>query len=185
MITEVMSDAKNRMNGAIEAFKKELLSIRTGRASASMLDDIMVEMYGSNLPINQLATVSTPDPRVIVIQPWDKSSLSAIEKAVQAANIGITPSNDGKVIRLPIPSLTEERRKQLAKDAHKRAEESRISVRNVRRDAKTLIEDLEKESEISKDDAHRATEELQKLTDSFISKIDGLTAAKEKEIMEF
>ncbi|HBW47846.1 TPA: ribosome recycling factor [bacterium] len=185
MITEVMSDAKNRMNGAIEAFKKELLSIRTGRASASMLDDIMVEMYGSNLPINQLATVSTPDPRLIVIQPWDKSSLSAIEKAVQAANIGITPSNDGKVIRLPIPSLTEERRKQLAKDAHKRAEESRISVRNVRRDAKTLIEDLEKESEISKDDAHRATEELQKLTDSFISKIDGLTAAKEKEIMEF
>jgi len=185
MITEVMSDAKNRMNVAIEAFKKELLSIRTGRASASMLDDIMVEMYGSNLPINQLATVSTPDPRLIVIQPWDKSSLSAIEKAVQAANIGITPSNDGKVIRLPIPSLTEERRKQLAKDAHKRAEESRISVRNVRRDAKTLIEDLEKESEISKDDAHRATEELQKLTDSFISKIDGLTAAKEKEIMEF
>lgn len=185
MITEVMSDAKNRMNGAIEAFKKELLSIRTGRASASMLDDIMVEMYGSNLPINQLATVSTPDPRLIVIQPWDKSSLSAIEKAVQAANIGITPSNDGKVIRLPIPSLTEERRKQLAKDAHKRAEESRISVRNVRRVAKTLIEDLEKESEISKDDAHRATEELQKLTDSFISKIDGLTAAKEKEIMEF
>lgn len=185
MINDIISDARSRMSGAVDSFKKEISSIRTGRASVSMLDDIRVEMYGTMMPLNQLATVSTPDARLIVIQPWDRASIEAVEKAINAANLGMNPSNDGKVLRLPVPPLSEERRRDLVKQTKKRNEESKVAIRAVRRDAKEMIEELEKESEISKDDAHRALEELQGVTDSFAAKVDELTAVKEKEIMEF
>ena len=185
MINEIIAEAREGMNASIDAYKKELHAIRTGRASVSMLDDIHVDAYGSMMPINQVASLSAPDARLIVIQPWDKGVIEAIEKAINAANLGCHPQNDGKLIRLPIPPLTEERRKDLVKQAKKKSEDARISIRNVRRDAKEMIEAVEKEAEISKDDCHRAVDELQAITDSSVAKIDELTATKEKEIMEF
>lgn len=185
MLNDIMADAKSRMNAAIDSLKKELVGVRTGRASVSMLDDVRVDAYGSMMPINQVATLSTPDARLIVIQPWDKGVLQDIERAIQAANLGFSPSNDGKVIRVPIPQLTEERRKDLVKQARKRGEEAKVAVRGVRRDAKEMIEELEKESEISKDESHRGLEELQGLTDSFAARIDEMLTTKEKEILEF
>jgi ribosome recycling factor len=185
MIQEILREARGRMDTAVEAFKKEMASIRTGRASASMLDDVVVDAYGTSMPLNQVATLSTPEARLIVVQPWDKGTLEAVEKAIIAANLGLTPSNDGKIIRLPVPPLSEERRKDLVKQAKKRAEESKVGIRAIRRDAKELLEELEKEGESSKDDIHRAVEELQGLTDSHAARVDELTAVKEKEILEF
>ena len=180
-----MADARGRMGSAVDSFKKDIVTIRTGRASVSMLDDVRVEMYGTMMPLNQLSTVSTPDARLIVVQPWDRASIEPIERAINAANLGLSPSNDGKVIRLPVPPLSEERRRDLVKQVKKRNEEAKVAIRGVRRDAKEMIEELEKESEISKDESHRAVEELQGATDSFAAKVDELTAVKEKEIMEF
>lgn len=185
MIQEILGDAKSRMDVAIDAYKKELASIRTGRASVSMLDDVVVDAYGTAMPINQVASLSTPEARLIVVQPWDKGTLEAVEKAIIAANLGLTPSNDGKIIRIPIPALSEERRKDLVKQAKKRSEESKVGIRAIRRDAKELLEELEKDGDFSKDDVHRAIEELQGLTDSHAHRIDELTAVKEKEILEF
>lgn len=185
MINDAITDARDRMNGAIESYKKELMGIRTGRASASMLDDLLVDYYGSMMPINQVATLSVPEARLILIQPWDKAAFEPIEKAIQASNLGLNPQNDGKVIRLPIPPLTEERRKDLVKQSRKKSEDAKISVRNVRRDAKEMIEAFEKDGDVSKDDSHRGIEELQTLTDSYIAKIDVMTSTKENEILEF
>lgn len=184
MLNDILSDAKGRMSGAVDSVKKEFSAIRTGRASVTVLDDVRVEYYGSMMPVNQVATLSVPDARLIVVQPWDKSVIGAIERAIIGANLGINPQNDGIVIRLPIPALTEERRKDLVKQARKKAEDGKVNVRGVRRDAKEMIEELEKESEVSKDESHRAIESLQEITDSFTASIDSLTEAKEKEIME-
>jgi ribosome recycling factor len=185
MINDIMTDARGRMGSAVDSFKKDIVTVRTGRASISMLDDVRVEMYGTMMPLNQLSTVSTPDARLIVVQPWDRASIEPIERAINAANLGLSPSNDGKVIRLPVPPLSEERRRDLVKQVKKRNEEAKVAIRGVRRDAKEMIEELEKESEVGKDEAHRALEELQGVTDSFSTKVDELTAVKEKEIMEF
>ncbi|MEK8022685.1 MAG: ribosome recycling factor [Candidatus Hydrogenedentota bacterium] len=185
MINDIMADARERMHAAAESYKKELGSIRTGRASISMLDEIRVDMYGTMLPINQVATLSTPDARMIVIQPWDRGAIEAIEKAIKVSNLNLNPQNDGKLVRLPIPPLTEERRKDLVKQAKKKNEEAKVEVRGVRRDAKEMIEAAETEGEVSKDDSRRGLDDLQALTDTFAAKIDELTSAKEKEIMEF
>ncbi len=185
MIEEILEDARGRMNQAVDAYKKELTTVRTGRASAAMLDDIRVDAYGSPMPLNQVSTISTPEARMITIQPWDKGLFTPIEQAIQAANIGLTPQNDGKIIRLPIPALTEERRKELVKQAKKHSESAKIAIRAVRRDAKEMIETLEKDGDVSKDDSHRAVGDLQGMTDSHCGKIDELEASKEKEILEF
>lgn len=185
MIGEILGEARTRMGGALDALKKDLVAIRTGRASVAMLDDVRAEAYGAQMPLNQLATLSTPDPRLIVVQPWDKGTFAAIEKALMAANLGMTPQNDGKVIRLPVPPLTEERRKGLVKQARKRCEEAKVEIRSFRREAKELLEELEQEGEAAKDDVRHAQDELQKSTDDFVGKIDQTAAAKEKEIMEF
>ena len=185
MIAGILGDAKSGMAGAVESLKKDLASLRTGRASVSFLDGITVDYYGSRVPINQCASVTTPDPRLIVIQPWDKSAITPIEKAITEAKLGLNPQNDGKVIRLPIPPLSEERRKDLAKQARKKAEDHKVSIRSIRRDAKEMLEELEKESEASKDDVARALEELQKLTDTATTHVDEVVVGKEKEILEF
>lgn len=185
MIEGILAEAKNGMHHVAESLRKELVTIRTGRASASLLDGVTVDYYGAQVPLNQCASVSTPDARLILVSPWDKNALGAIEKALMEANLGLTPQNDGKVIRLPIPPLSEERRKDLAKQARRKAEEYKVGVRNIRRDSKEMLEELEREGEASKDDVHRAVEELQRITDASIARLDELTAAKEKEILEF
>jgi ribosome recycling factor len=184
MIKEMLAATENHMKGAIEAAKRELAAIRTGRASASILDRVMVEYYGAPTPLNQLANISVPEARMIVIQPWDKSALNAIEKAVQKADLGLNPVNDGIVLRLPIPQLTEERRKELVKVVKKEAEDKRIVIRNLRRDANDRIKTLEKDGKTSEDEGKRALEEIQKLTDKYIVEIDKLLEYKEKEILE-
>lgn len=172
------------MKGAIEAFKKDLGSIRTGRASLSLLDGIEVEYYGNPTPLNQVASLSTPDSRQIVIQPWDPKTISAIEKTILKSDLDLTPTNDGKVIRINIPPLTEERRKQLVKVVKKRAEEARVAIRNVRRDFNEELKKLEKNKEISEDELKKSLDEVQKLTDTYIKKVDERLEHKEKEIME-
>ena len=158
--------------------------MRTGRANPAILDRIRVDYYGQPTPINQMAALKTPDAHMLVIEPWDKTSLNAIEQAISASDIGITPSNDGTSIRLPFPQLTEERRKEFAKQCHTYAEEARVAVRNVRRDANSKVEKLKKDSELSEDDARRAADSIQKLTDSYIEKVDALLKKKEAEVME-
>lgn len=185
MIEDILKDARTRMGQAVDAYKKEIATVRTGRASIAMLDDIRVDAYGSPMPLNQVATLATPDARLITIQPWDKSLFTPIEQAINAANLGLTPQNDGKLIRLPIPALTEERRKDLVKQAKKHSEAAKVAIRAVRRDAKEMIEELEKEGEVSKDDSHRGLGDLQGATDAFCGKVDELESAKEKEILEF
>lgn len=184
MIKELVKDAENHMKGAIEATKREFLSIRTSRANPNILEKVHVEYYGSLTPLNQLANISVPDARSLVIQPWDKSVLSAIEKAIQKADLGLNPMNDGAVIRLPVPQLTEERRKELVKVVKKEAEEKRIAIRNQRRDINDKLKALEKDGKITEDENKKGLEEVQKLTDRYISEIDKLLDAKEKEIME-
>lgn len=176
--------AMDRMNGAIEALKKDLASIRTGRASLALLDGIKVDYYGTLTPISQVATLGLPDSRQISIQPWDQRLIQEIEKAILKSDLGLTPSNDGKVIRLIIPQLTEERRKQLVKVVRKRAEDARIAVRNIRRDINDEIKKDEKDKHISEDDMKRLQDDIQKITDSYINKIEEVIQHKEKEIME-
>lgn len=180
---ELKKKANDRMEGTINVLRKELASIRTGRASLSLLDGITVEYYGSNVPLSQVATLGIPDGKQIIIQPWEQKLLTVIEKAILKSDLGLTPMNDGKIIRIVVPPLTEERRKQLVKVIKKKAEEARIAIRNIRRELNEEIKKSEKEKNISEDDAKRLQSEIQKITDSFISKIDELIKNKEKEIM--
>jgi len=184
MIQELRKKTSDRMQGAIDALKKEFGSVRTGRASMSLLDGIVVDYYGTPTPVQQLASLSIPESRQIAIQPWDQRLIPEIEKAIMKSDLGLTPMNDGKTIRINIPILTEERRKQLVKIVKKRAEESKIGVRNIRRDSNEELKKLEKDAHISEDEVKKEHEEIQKITDSFIKKIDDLLEHKEKEIME-
>lgn len=183
MTKQVLDQAKERMTKSLAAFSRELASIRAGRASAALLDRISVDYYGAATPVNQLAGVSVPEPRLLVITPYDKSILGEIEKAIMKSDIGITPTNDGNVIRLAIPALTEERRKELVKVVKKEAEEAKVAVRNVRRDANDDLKKLEKNGEITEDDLRGYGEDIQKLTDEFIAKVDETAKEKEKEIL--
>ena len=179
----VQKDLETRMQQAIDVLTREFAAVRTGRANAALLDGVRVEAYGNMTPINQLASVSVPDPRTIMIQPWDASQLKEIEKGIVKSDIGITPSNDGKVIRLTMPTLTEERRKQLAKAVGKLAEDARVSVRNVRREANDKLKALAKEKKLSEDEERRAHDQIQKATDRFTARIEELTKKKEHEIL--
>jgi ribosome recycling factor len=174
----------DKMEATIEVFKKEIASIRTGRASLALLDGITVDYYGNQMPLNQVATLSVPEPRLITIQPWEQKIIPEIEKAIMKSDLGLTPTNDGKTIRLAIPPLTEERRKELVKVVKKRAEESRVALRNIRRDVLDEIKKLQKEKNLSEDEVKRWNEEVQKITDTYIKKVDELLSHKEKEIME-
>jgi ribosome recycling factor len=181
--THDLNELKRRMQGSLQVLKQELSGLRTGRASAHMLDPIQVEAYGSHMPLNQLATVSVPEARLISVQVWDKSMVHAVEKAITSANLGLNPQTEGQVIRLRIPELNEERRKELVKVAHKYAEAARVAVRHVRRDGLDVIKKLEKDHKISQDDHERLSTDIQKATDQMISDIDHTLAAKEKEIL--
>ncbi len=183
MDPKLKQDIDRRMDGALDTFKKELAGLRTGRASASLLEPITVEAYGQTMHLNQVATVSVPEPRMLTVQVWDRSMSAAVEKAIREANLGVNPQAEGQVIRVRLPELTEDRRKELVKVAHKYAEAARIAVRNVRRDGMESLKKLEKEHKISQDDHKRGTDEIQKATDGHIKKIDESLAAKEKEIM--
>jgi ribosome recycling factor len=185
MKDEVISEAKQKMAQTIEALKRDFNRVRTGRATPALLDGIKVECYGTLMPIDQVASISVPESRLITIQPWDQSIMGDIEKSILKSELGLTPMNDGKLIRISIPPLSEERRKELAKVARKMAEESKVSVRNHRRDANDILKDLKKEKEISEDELHKALDQVQKTTDDFIEEIDKVTAEKEKEIIEF
>jgi ribosome recycling factor len=183
-IDELLADATRRMDRAIEATRDHLNSVRTGRASAGMLDRITVDYYGQQTPLKQLATIGVPEARLLTVQPFDPSSMKGIEKAIQESDLGLTPSNDGKIIRLPIPQLTEERRKEYVKIARQYAEEGRVAVRNVRRDAIHGLKELVDNGEVGADEEHRAEERAQKLTDEHVKAIDDLVKHKEAEIME-
>jgi ribosome recycling factor len=183
MDAKLKQDIDRRMDGALETFKKELAGLRTGRASTSLLEPITVNAYGQTMHLNQLATVSVPEPRMLTVQVWDRGMTAAVEKAIRDANLGVNPQAEGQVIRVRLPELTEDRRKELAKVAHKYAEQAKIAVRNVRRDGMEALKKLEKDHKISQDDHKRGSDEIQKGTDGHIKKIDDLLAAKEKEIM--
>jgi len=185
MIESVYRDSKDNMGKVIEALKKELKRVRTGRASLSLLDGIKVDYYGTLTPLNQLATLAAPESRLITIQPWDTTVIKEIEKAVLKSDLGLTPSSDGKIIRIAIPPLTEQRRKELVKVVHKISEEYKVSVRNLRRDANELIKDIKKDGKISEDDAFKSQEKIQKITDEHINLVDECYKEKEKEILEF
>lgn len=180
----VLEDTKKKMEKVIESTKKEFASLRTGRANPSLLDRVEVEAYGTRMPLDQVAMVSAPEPRMLLLQPYDKSTISSIEKAIRIADLGLNPANDGALIRIAIPALTEERRKEMVKTAKKIAEEMKVAVRNVRRDANDEIKKMEKASELTEDDSKKSQNDIQKLTDQYITKIDEILAAKEKEIME-
>ncbi len=183
-MSEITSAAKLAMEKSLESLSHNFMKVRTGRANANSLNGIMVDYYGVPTPVTQLAGIKAPEAHLLVIEPWDKSVLNAIEKAILASDLGITPSNDGSVVRLPFPAPTEERRRELVKECHALAEEARVSVRNARRDANTKLDKLSKDSEISEDEAYREKDEVQKLTDSFIAKVDEALKAKEAEVME-
>ena len=172
------------MDKALRSLRAELQKVRTGRASTALLDGIQVDYYGTPTPLNQLANLTTPDPRLIVVSPYDKGVMQGVEKAILASDLGLTPSNDGKVVRIPIPALTEERRKELVKHVHRLAEDHKVGVREARRDALSMLKDLESEGSIPRDDKHREEKRIQKLTDDFVQKIDDVTAAKEEEILQ-
>ena len=181
--THDINDLKRRMQGAIATLKQELGGLRTGRASASLLDPIQVEAYGTHMPLSQLATVSVPEPRLISVQVWDRSMVHAVEKAIAASHLGLTPSTEGQVLRLRIPELNEERRKELVKVAHKYTEAARVAVRHVRRDGLDVLKKLLKDHKISEDDEKRSSEQVQKVTDEMIGEVDKMLAGKEKEIL--
>jgi ribosome recycling factor len=181
--THDINDIRRRMQGAIQTLKQELGGLRTGRASATLLDPIQVEAYGSHMPLNQLATVSVPEPRLISVQVWDRSMVHAVEKAIAGSSLGLSPSTEGQVLRLRIPELNEDRRKELVKVAHKYAEASRVAIRHVRRDGLDVIKKLQKDHKISEDDETRSSEQIQKATDEMIAEIEKMLAAKEKEIL--
>jgi ribosome recycling factor len=184
MIKDVMDDAEIRMGKAIDALRRDLGSIRTGRASPSLVERLTVEYYGSATPLNQLAGISVPEPRLLVIQPWDRGSMAAIEKAIMKSELGLNPSNDGQVIRIAIPTLTEDRRKQLVKLVHGHVEEGKVALRNIRRDAMASVKELMNEKMIGEDDERRAEQQVDELTRRFVSEADQVGRAKEQEVME-
>ena len=183
-VKTLLADAKQRMHTSLETVRRELSTMRTGRASLAMLDGIRVDYYGTPTPLNQVGNLATPDPTLITIQPWDASLLVAIEKAIRTSDLDLNPQNDGKIIRVPVPSLTEERRKNLVKHAHKHAEEGRVAVRNVRRDTNDHLKKLMKDHQISEDDEKHAIAEVQKLTDQHIDEIGAVLKKKEAEVLE-
>jgi len=185
MLDEIYQDTRDSNQKALTSLKKELQRMRTGRASLSILDGIRVDYYGTPTPLNQMATLAVPESRLITIQPWDVSVIKEIEKDILKSDLGLTPSNDGKLIRIAIPPLTEERRKDLVKLVHKTCEDYKVSVRNTRRDANDLVKSLKKDGDISEDDAFKAQDQIQKITDEFIAGIDECYKEKEKEILEF
>ena len=178
-----LNEIKRRMQGAVQSLKQELGGLRTGRASASLLEPVQVEAYGTHMPLNQLATVSVPEPRLLSVQVWDRSMVHAVEKAIINSNLGLTPATEGQVLRLRIPELNEERRKEMVKIGHKYAEAARVAVRHVRRDALDVLKKLEKDHKISEDDGKRSSDQIQKATDEAISEVDKMLATKEKEIL--
>ena len=182
---EAIAAARTRMEKAVDDFRKELATVRTGRANAAILESIRVDFYGTLTPVNQLGTVTVPEPTMLVISPWDPSVVGAIDKAIRASDLGLNPTNDGKVVRVPIPSPTEERRKELVKHIHKVLENHRTAVRNIRRDIKEAIDKLEKDKKISQDEQKRSLDELEKVSHSETKKIEDLSVLKEKEVMEF
>ncbi|SEP58032.1 ribosome recycling factor [Piscibacillus halophilus] len=184
MSDSVIQECRDKMNKAVQAFSKQLSTVRAGRANPAILDSVYVEYYGANTPLNQLATVSAPEPRLLVITPFDKSAIENVEKGIQKADLGLTPNNDGNVIRISIPALTEERRKDLVKVTKKYAEEARVQVRNIRRDANDQLKKLEKDGDITEDELRAYQDDVQKETDQHIAEIDDLLEAKEKEITE-
>jgi ribosome recycling factor len=179
---DVIKETKPRMDTVIEDFRRKLATVRTGRAAVSLLDTVMVDYYGTMTPLNQMASVHAPEPQMLTVQPWDQSQIGAVEKAIRAADLGLNPSNDGKLVRIPIPPLTEERRKQLAKQVHEIAEDHRTAVRNVRRDANERLKKMLKDKTISEDAERDGLDEVQKLTNQYIGKIDDLSKTKEQEI---
>jgi ribosome recycling factor len=181
---DAIAQARTRMEKAVDDFRKELATVRTGRANASLLDHVRVDYHGAPMPVNQLGTVTVPDASMIVIAPWDPGALPLIDKAIRTSDLGLNPSNDGKVVRVPIPSLTEERRKDLVKHVHKVLENHRTAVRNIRRDIKEAIDKMEKDKKISQDEQKRSLDELEKVSHAETKKIEDLSATKEKEIME-
>ena len=184
MINEVLEETKDRMGKSEKAFEKELTKVRTGRASQSMLDGVRVDYYGTPTLLPQMATVSIPESRMITVKPWDISVIKEVEKAILKANLGLTPSSDGKLIRISIPPLTEDRRKEIAKSASKICEDYKVAVRNIRRDSNEMIKDLQKEGDISEDDSFKGQKQIQDMTDLYIRKLDDIFAEKEKEILE-
>ena len=179
-----IGQARERMDKSVEAVRREFGAVRSGKATPALLDTVRVEAYGSKMPLTQVASVSAPEPRLLIVQPWDKSLLSEVERGIQAADLGLNPGNDGNVVRVPIPALTEDRRKDLVRMLHKMAEEGRIAVRQARQDANKDIKARQAKNELSEDEARRETDEVQKLTDAHIKKIDDLLAHKEEEVME-
>jgi ribosome recycling factor len=184
MIEDVLADSESRMKKAVEAVERELAAIRTGHAHVGLIDHVMVEYFGATLPMNQMGTVAAPEARLLTIQPWDRNAMPAIEKAIQKSDLGLTPSNDGQIIRLPIPALTEQRRKDLIKVVHSRAEDGRVAVRNIRRDGIDHVKKLVQSKEASEDEQRRAQEQLQKLTDRYVAEIDQRGKGKEAELLE-
>ncbi|MFH2093086.1 MAG: ribosome recycling factor [Pseudomonadota bacterium] len=184
MIDDVLQETRERMAKSEKAFEKELLKVRTGRASQTMLDNVLVDYYGTQTPLPQMATVSIPESRLITVKPWDVSVINSVEKAILKANIGLTPSNDGKLIRISIPPLTEERRKEIAKSASKICEEYKVAVRNIRRDSKEMLKELEKDGDISEDESFKGQKAVQDATDQSIKTLDEIFSRKEKEILE-
>jgi ribosome recycling factor len=180
---DAMASAKTRMEKAVDDFRKDMATLRTGRANISLLDSIRIDYHGTPMPVNQLGTVTTPEPTMIVVSPWDPSAVPLIDKAIRTSDLGLNPTNDGKVVRVPIPALTEDRRRDIVKQLHKILENHRTAVRNIRRDLKEAIEKLEKDKKISEDEKKRALDELEKLSHAETKKIEDLSASKEKEIM--
>jgi ribosome recycling factor len=183
-VKDVESNAKTRMEKAVSDLQHEMASIRTGRASINLLDGITVDAYGTPMPLNHVATLHVPEPSLITLQPYDMSQIGAIEKAIRSSDLGLNPSNDGKLVRVPIPTLTEERRKEMVKRLHHVAEDHRVAIRNIRRDSNEACKKLLKDKLVSEDDDRRAHDEIQKMTDSYITKVDQLSKSKEKDIME-
>lgn len=181
----VLKDVETRMQGALDALGREFAGVRTGRATTGLLEGIRVDYYGAPTPVPQVASLSVPDPKTLLVQPWDQSLLPAIEKAIMKSDLGLTPANDGKVIRLTMPPLTEERRRQLAKAVGKLAEDTRVAIRNIRHEANKKLKTMEKEKKISEDDGRRGQEQIQKITDKFIQRVDELLKKKEQEILAF
>lgn len=184
MVADILKDSEDRMRKTVEVFRRDMASMRAGRATPAMLDKVLVDYYGTPTPINQMATVTTPEPRLLVIQPWDRGMVGAIEKAIAKSDLGVTPVSDGTVIRITLPQLTEARRAEIVKQIRKKGEEERVAIRNIRREANDLLKQLEKDGEISEDECRRAQDSIQKITDRFIEEIDSILEAKEKEIME-
>jgi len=184
-LQSVLKEVEAKMSGALDALGREFAAVRTGRASAGLLEGIRIDYYGTPTPVNQMASISVPDAKTLVIQPWEASQLKAIEKAIMASDLGLTPINDGKIVRLAMPSPTEERRKQLAKTVHKIAEESRIVVRNIRREANDRLKAMARDKKVSEDEERRSHDQIQKTTDKFIARVDELVKKKEQEILSF